>query len=79
MEKQKIEFDYSLLIGLISTKVGTRKKFAKKLNMTEKTLANKLNNKSYFDQGEMVKARAIFEKYSINELFFCTNGSATER
>lgn len=47
-------FDYSKLDGRITEKFGTRKAFAREVNITESTLSNKLNHKSSVMTGDIV-------------------------
>lgn len=48
------KFDYSKLSGRIVEKYGTRKAFAKAVNMTESTLSNKLNHRSSVMTGDIL-------------------------
>ena len=52
-------FDYSKLIGRIYEVLGSRKKFAESMGMSEATLSLKLSSKSYFNQKEIEKAVGI--------------------
>ena len=57
----KLNFDYSKLIGRIIEKCGSQKAFAKKMNMSETSLSLKLNCKNYFTQSMILKAMDILE------------------
>lgn len=68
-----MKFDYSNLIGKISTSYGSRQKFAKELGISYTGLRNKLSNKVYFTQGEMIKTINLFD-VPVDEIpnyFFC--------
>lgn len=54
-------YDYSKLIGRIIEMFGTRTAFADKMHMSESTLSMKLNNKSTWDQSEMMEASRLLE------------------
>ena len=56
-----MNYDYSKLEGRIVEKCGTRKKFGEKLNVSERTLSLKLNNKLSWKQSEINKAIDILE------------------
>lgn len=51
-----MEFDYSKLLGRITEKAGTQAVFALKMNLSERSVSRKLNNKLTFRQDEIVKA-----------------------
>jgi len=65
-------YDYSKLIGKIIEVCGTRMKFAKRMNMSERTLSLKLNNKIAWKQSEMQKASEIlgFDVSEMQAYFF---------
>ena len=48
-------FDYSKLKGRIKEKFNNQKDFAKALNISEVALTNKLNNRTKFNQDEIIK------------------------
>lgn len=50
------EYDYSKLRGRIIEKLGNCKKFADALGISDTALYNKLNNKTPFNQDEIVIA-----------------------
>ena len=51
-----MEFDYSLLEGKITEKYKTRHAFAYAIQMSERSLSLKLNNKVWWKQPEIDKA-----------------------
>lgn len=65
-------YDYSKLNGKIIEVFGTRRKFAEKMNRSERTISLKLNNKIPWTQTEMQKAMEIlsFQIEEIQEYFF---------
>lgn len=54
MNKGKVEFDYSKLIGRIAEMGYTHKRLAIEAGITPTTFGKKLNNKSTFDAPEIV-------------------------
>lgn len=56
---KRILFNYSKLKGRITEICGTQKAFAKELGITEGTLISKLNNNTYFTQGEILRSIKI--------------------
>lgn len=52
-------FNYDKLKGKIVEKYGTQRMFAKALQVSEKTLSLKLNNKIFFSQDEITKASEL--------------------
>lgn len=51
-----MSFDYSKLSGKIREKYGTQSKFAKALNMSERSLSLKIGGKRAWTQAEMDRA-----------------------
>ena len=49
------ELNYDKLKGRIKEYLGTQAKLAEKLDSDEATVSNKLNNKTYFTQKDIVK------------------------
>lgn len=68
------EFDYSVLKGKIVEVFGSQKAFAEALDISERTLSLKLNNKVYFSQEEMLKSAELLcgNPANIKTLFFTT-------
>lgn len=66
------EFDYSVLKGKIVEVFGSQKAFADALNISERTLSLKLNNKVYFSQDEMLDSAKLLgvDSSGIKALFF---------
>ncbi len=52
-------FNYDKLRGRIIEKFGTQGKFARALQVSERTLSLKLNNKIFFSQDEIKKASEL--------------------
>ena len=54
----KVVFDYSKLRGRIAEKfgIGRQKEFAREIGISPTSLSLKLNNKGYFDQGEIQRS-----------------------
>ena len=52
-------YDYSKLEGRIVEKFRTREKFAKALGITNKSISEKLNNKTIWKQPEISKAMEL--------------------
>ena len=67
-----MKYDYSKLIGRIIEVYGTRSAFAKGMEMSDRTLSLKLNNKIPWKQPEMEKAAEIlgFPLSDIQVYFF---------
>ena len=57
-------FDYSKLDGLITEKCTTRANFAKKMNLSERSISLKMNGKVQWKQTEICRACEIL---SINQ------------
>lgn len=51
-----MEFDYSKLTGRIREICGTQSNFAKAINISEKSLSNKLNNQKRWRQDQILLA-----------------------
>lgn len=51
-----MEFNYSKLIGRIKEICGTQSNFAKAINISEKSLSNKLNNQKRWRQDQILLA-----------------------
>ena len=68
----RIEFDYSKLRGRIREKFGSYKNLDPHISFSTVSLSNKLNNKTYFDNSEMIElAKALeIEAEDLNEYFF---------
>ena len=56
-----MEYDYSKLIGRIIEKCGSRAAFANKMNLSERSVSLKLNNKVPWKQSEMLKASQVLD------------------
>ncbi len=71
-------YDYSKLIGKIVEKYETRRIFAKKLGISEKSLSDKLTNQRPFKQTEITKAATLLDLdcKDIADYFFCLKCSA---
>ncbi|MDD2496230.1 MAG: DUF739 family protein [Tissierellia bacterium] len=67
-----MSFNYSKLKGKIIENYGTQAAFARGMNMSERTLSLKLNNKIYFRQDEIIKAASLLNirAEEIREYFF---------
>ena len=67
-----MNFDYSKLNGRIVEICGTRKEFAKRMGVTERTLSLKLNNKIAFTQKDIINALDILsiDLSEIDDYFF---------
>lgn len=65
-------YDYSKLNGKIVEVFGTRGKFAEEMNLSERTVSLKLNNKIPWKQTEIQKAMEIlnFQVEEIQDYFF---------
>lgn len=63
---KKIEFDYSKLKGKIKEEMGTQTSLARKLEIDETTMSNKLNNNTYFTQVEIAKICTILHINFLN-------------
>lgn len=58
---ERVRFDYSRLKGRIVEKVGSQKRLAKMLNISESTLTAKLAGTTYFRQGEIFRLMEILD------------------
>ena len=67
-----MQYDYSKLIGRIIEIFGTRSAFAEKMDISNRTLSLKLNNKIAWKQPEMEKAAnlLLFPLSDIQVYFF---------
>lgn len=67
-----MSFDYSKLEGKITEKFKTQKKFAKMMDISERTLSLKLNNKIEWKQEEMLLALDLLDlpEDKIKDYFF---------
>lgn len=65
-------YDYSKLNGKIIEIFGTRRKFAEEMNLSERTISLKLNNKIPWKQTEIQRAMEIlnFQVEEIQDYFF---------
>lgn len=70
-------YDYSKLLGRIVEKVGTQGAFANAMEISERTLSLKLNNKIAFKQSEISKVCELLDicVQDIPEYFFCLKSS----
>ncbi len=67
-----MSYNYSKLNGRIIEKFGTKASFAKAMQLSERSISLKLNNKVPWKQPEMQKAAKIldFPESEIQEYFF---------
>lgn len=65
-------FDFSELNGLIVTKFGTRKRYAREAGMSASSLSNKLRGKTEWDSGDISTAQTLlgFPPEEISRYFF---------
>lgn len=56
---EKLEYDYSKLNGRIVEKCGTKKNFASKMGLTERSVSLKLNNKRPFNQEDIDRSMGV--------------------
>ena len=54
-------FNYQKLLGRITEKMGTQAEFARRMELSERTISLKLNGKVPFKQNEIVKASNLLE------------------
>lgn len=54
--KVKRNYDYSKLKGRVIEKLGSLKKYAEMLSLSDTALSNKLKNKTAFSQDEILKS-----------------------
>lgn len=54
-----MKYNYSKLKGRITEICKTRKSFADKMGLSERTISMKLNNNGYFSQDEIDKAMTV--------------------
>lgn len=55
------KYDYSKLNGKIVEVFGTKKKFAQSMNLSEKSISAKTNNKRCWQQSEISKACELLQ------------------
>lgn len=67
-----MSFDYSTLLGKIIEQFGTQYNFATAMNLSERSLSLKLNNKVYWKNSEIAKATKILgiDEKDIPKYFF---------
>lgn len=63
-------YDYSKLKGKIAEVYGTQGAFAKAMNITKASLSNKLRNKNFFKQDEIVVAMELLSIDNPTPYFF---------
>ena len=54
-------FNYRKLLGRITEKMGSQAEFARRMELSERTISLKLNGKVPFKQNEIVKASNLLE------------------
>lgn len=54
-------FNYQKLLGRITEKMGSQAEFARRMELSERTVSLKLNGKVPFKQNEIVKASNLLE------------------
>ena len=54
-------FNYQKLLGRITEKMGSQAVFARRMELSERTISLKLNGKVPFKQNEIVKASNLLE------------------
>lgn len=54
-------FNYQKLLGRITEKMGSQAEFARRMELSERTISLKLNGKVPFKQNEIVKASNLLE------------------
>lgn len=52
---ENAQIDYSKLKGRIVEICGSKREFARKANLSEESLKNKLKGESWFTQGDIIK------------------------
>lgn len=69
---KRATYDYNKLKGRIKEKLDTQEKYAKELNISVPSLIKKLNNRSQFNQTEILKSKEILDLSfeEIEEYFF---------
>ncbi len=67
-----MSFNYSKLAGQIKEKFGTQTKFAEAMDLSERSLSLKMNNRMSWKQIEMVRASELLEidKEQVHLYFF---------
>lgn len=68
-------FEYSKLLGRIKEKYGTQAKFAKAINISERSVSQKLNGKRSWRQDEIIRACEVLniKEENISTYFFTIN------
>ena len=56
-----MSFNYSKLAGRIKEKFGTQSNFAKAMELSERSLSLKMNNRKAWKQTEILKASELLE------------------
>ena len=54
-------FDYRKLLGRITEKLGSQSEFARRMELSERTISLKLRGKVPFKQTEIIKASDVLE------------------
>lgn len=54
-------YNYDKLLGRIVEKVGTQRKFAERMDLSEHSVSSKLNGKSSWRQDEIAKACSVLD------------------
>lgn len=70
-----MRFEYSKLLWRIKEKYGSQSKFARAIELSERSLSQKINGKTGWKQQEIVRACEVLEidKTEIPEYFFRLN------
>ena len=74
-----MSFDYSALSGKIVEKYGTQYNFAIAMNLSERSLSLKLNNKVPWKDGEILKAKELLDIVSEDIPYYFFNVKVHER
>lgn len=73
-------FNYSKLKGKIVEVCGSQCEFAARMGVSERTISNKMQQKKWWKQNEMVKAMNILgvDESELWDYFFCKQSSTIE-
>ena len=73
-------FDYSKLRGRVVEKFETLTNFANAMNLSEKSISSKINNKTYWKNNEISKACELLDipDKEVNQYFFKQKVQETE-
>ncbi len=74
--KDRMKFNYDKLLKRVNDVCGSVKSFANEMNLSERNLSKKIDNKGYFTEEEIVKAMKVLKikENEVSDYFFKLKG-----